>query len=186
MDYDYTTEELILNKSYTISIPSREYIEILSDIEDCFNGLNYPYNYNSEKCYNISLRDIILPNKVLSSYLGNQISFYPYIYLTLFNDGSNVSSIYSFMTNNPNATTCTFKIPVSQFTNDPSSLPYIRLSSGMTIKSKFNLKKSFKFTVYLPNGDIFTTVEQDNITPDFPNPLLQISATIQFTEINIE
>lgn len=182
IDYDSVTKELILNQYLTIQLPFRTYFEILSDIEDCFNGINYPLNYNHEKCYSIAIQDIILPNKVLSTYLGNQISFYPYIYIKITNEGANASSLYSFMTNNPNATTVTFKIPVSQFTNDPSALPFIRLSSGMTVKAKFNLRSAFRFTVYLPNGDVFKTVEEDNITPDFPNPLLQISATIRITD----
>lgn len=179
---DYDSGHIILDKPITVQLPFRVYFEILSDIQDCFNGINYPFNYNHDKCYNISIQDIILPNKVLSTYLGNQISFYPYIYIKITNEGANVSSLYSFMTNNPNATTVTFKIPVSQFTNDPSALPFIRLSSAMTIKAKFNLRFPFRFTVYLPNGDIFHTMEEDNITPDFPNPLLQISATIRITE----
>jgi hypothetical protein len=177
-----TPYKYILNRDMIVQLPFRTYFELLSDIEDCFNGINYPFNYNGDKCYSIAIQDIILPNKTLSTYLGNQISFYPYIYVKIVNEGSNTSSNYSMITNNPNATTLTFKIPVSQFTNDPSALPYIRLSSGMTIKAKFNLRKSFRFTVYLPNGDVFQTVEQDNITPDFPNPLLQISATLRITD----
>lgn len=181
MEYDANTGEWILETPLRITYPFKVRFEILSDIEDIFNGLNIPFHYDQEKCYSIAIHDIILPNKVLQTYLGNQISFYPYIYIKISNEGAGSSSMYNMITNNPHATTLSFKIPVSQFTNDPSRLPYIQLSSGMVIKSKFNINMPFRFSVYLPNGDLFQMVEQDNLIPDFPNPLLQISATLRLT-----
>ncbi len=181
IEYDTVRQEYITSKTISVQLPYKTFFEILADIEDMFNGVNIPFQYEGDRCYSIAIHDIILPNKVIRTYLGNQISFYPYIYIRVSNEGAGSSSMYNIVTNNPNATTLTFKIPVSQFTNDPSALPYIQLSSGMVVKSKFNLKMPFRFSVFLPNGDLFETVETDNIIPDFPNPLLQISATLRIT-----
>ena len=182
ISYDPNTNQVILNKVIDLNIPFRIWFEVLADVIDLFNGLNCAYSFVPDKCYTLSLEHIILPNKVLTSYLGNQVSFYPYIYIRVSNTGKQDGTTFNFMTNNPAATTFTFKIPVSQFTNDPSALPYIRLSSSMRIKSRFNPLKPFSITVFLPNGEVFQTLETDNPVPDYPNPLLQVSVLLKITE----
>jgi len=157
--------------------------EILGSIKDCFNGLDY---FNSqllvERCYRITLNHIILPNKLLETGIGNQISFYPYVYVKLIPISNHIQK--SFFSNNPHASSVSFKVPVSQFTSDPGSLPFIRLSSGTQIVVRLNPSLGFHFSVYLPNGDLFTTLEKDTISPDLPNPLLQISAEFEFSLVN--
>lgn len=157
--------------------------EILGDVRDCFNGIDYHGStQGADQCYKVSLTHIILPNKVLRTGFGNQISFYPYIYVRL--SPADTQTQRFFYSNNPNAALATFKVPVSQFTNDPSSLPYIRLSSSTRVLSRYDLNNGFRFTVWLPNGELFETEEKDSRPPDFPNPLLQISAEFLFEPSN--
>jgi hypothetical protein len=143
------------------------------------SGIDYTGNILlSERCYDMFLSHIILPNATLSTSLGNQVSFYPYIYVKFTSVEATLQ--HAFFSNNPNATSVTFKVPVSQFTNDPSALPYIRLSGDNSAQIRMDISKGFRFTVILPNGEIFTTLQTDNMPPDSPNPLLQISAGVTF------
>lgn len=179
VSYDETTTQVVLSQPILIELPFRVWFEVLSDTFDSCTDLNRYISFVPNKCYTISLEHIIVPNKLLSTYIGNQVSFYPYIYVKVSNIGK---PIYNFTTNNPAATTFTFKLPVSQFTKDPSALPFIRLSSGMQIKNMFDPTKPFRLTVYLPNGEVYQTLEKDTNAPDYPNPLLQVSALLYISE----
>jgi hypothetical protein len=191
LDGVYTTENTqtnsyiyFLDRAINTRIPYNLYFEVLGSTIDNFNGLNEPFKRDQDKCYQITLQELIVPNKKIKTYIGNQISFYPYIYVVLKNEKTNVYSAYSMITNNNKMNQATFKISVSQFTSDPSRLPFIRLMSPATINSVFNLHKPFRFTIYLPNGEVFDLTESDNIFPDQSNPLLQVSATFRFNEKN--
>ena len=154
--------------------------EILGNVFDCFTGMNVlASSLLSERCYTIQLSHIILPNATLLTGIGNQISFYPYIYVKFTPIDNTLQS--SFYSNNPNAKSVTFKVPVSQFTNDPSALPFIRLSGDNRNQTRLDITKGFYVSVLLPNGEPFLTVQQDTSPPDLPNPLLQVSMGLVLT-----
>lgn len=157
--------------------------EILGNVRDSFSGMNYVTNSMlSDRCYSISLDHVILPNATLLTGIGNQVSFYPYIYVKFTSiDNTTQNSFYS---NNPYAKSVTFKVPVSQFTNDPSALPFIRLSGDNRPQTRMDINKGFRVSVLLPNGEPFVTVLQDNAPPDLPNPFLQVSLGITFSPNN--
>ncbi len=194
------SSNLILNRIYNVfrvegdifrietpvqlTIPYYIATEVLNTLIDSFQGRHEPFQLTQDRCYQIRLLDLVVPNKVIQSYIGNQISFYPFIYVTIQNETSNNYSQYTFITNNKNNTRATFKIAVSQFTNEPQRLPYIRLKSKTTIQSYFNLHKPFRFTIHLPNGEPLTFVEINNNVYDKPDPLAQISATFRFSKLN--
>lgn len=177
---NYQGDVLTLDRSIQISLPYSIYIEILGDTVDNFNGMNMPFHMNQSRCYSITLQDLVLPNRTLQTYIGNQISFYPYIYIMIQNEKTDRHSIYAMMTNHPKMTRATFKISVSQFSSDPGKLPFIRLFSPVSVRAHFNVEAPIRFSIYLPDGNLFQMVEQDTLPPDAPNPLLQVSATFRF------
>jgi hypothetical protein len=177
---NYQGDVLTLDRPIQTFIPYNLYTEILGDTIDNFNGINTPFYQNQSRCYTITLQDLVLPNQILQSYIGNQISFYPYIYIVIQNEKTDRHSIYTMMTNHPKMARATFKISVSQFASDPSRLPFIRLFSPITVRANFNVEAPIRFSIYLPDGELFQMVEQDTLPPDAPNPLLQVSATFKF------
>lgn len=172
-----------LDKPLELTIPYSISMEILNDVIDTFQGRNEPFHRTEDKCYQIRLLDLVVPNKIIQTYIGNQISFYPFIFVTIQNETSNNYTKYTFLSNSKQNAQTTFKIAVSQFSNDPGRLPYIRLSSKTTIQSYFNLHKPFRFSIHLPNGELLDFVEKDNIVNDHPDPFSQISATFRFSEM---
>ena len=59
----------------------------------------------------------------------------------------------------------------------PVISPFVKIDGdGMVQTVKFKPNDNFKFGVYLPNGEPLQTVELDSFSPDYPDPLLQVSA----------
>lgn len=132
-------------------------------------------------CYRIRLHSLTLPNITLSSGGGNRIAFYPYVLVAfqlLNNQHMNV--LYS---NNPNAKEAMFKVPITNLVS-PESATFVNLSGGnMTHTLTLLPYSSFMFSVFLPNGELFTTLESDTQTPSAANPDLQVSAVFEITRL---
>jgi hypothetical protein len=149
-----------------------------------------PYSYvgsvvsvQEEVTYEISLKNLVLPNITLDSGNGSKIAFYPYIYVQ-FATVSSASSgskniIYS---NNPNSNRVLFRCPVA-FISNPEIFSFVTLSSDMTQTLRFRPNDNLKFSVFLSNGEIFKTVMPDYYSPSIPNPYTQISAIFSVRRI---
>jgi hypothetical protein len=48
---------------------------------------------------------------------------------------------------------------------------------------KFKPNDSFKFGVYHADGQLFMTEKQDTVSPQLPDPLVQISACFAFKRV---
>lgn len=126
-------------------------------------------------CYEVELVNLILPNTTLTT--GGRSAFYPYVYVELQNvsdaSAGTKNIIYS---NNPHATRRLFRAPVDDIPN-PLLSPFIKIDGdGMHQTIKFKPNDSFKFGVYLFNGQDFETVIPETFSPLPANPLTQISA----------
>ena len=128
-------------------------------------------------CYEVQLLNLILPNVVLGTASGSLISFYPYIYVALQNvtaAGSGLNNI--IYSNNPNSTRVLFRCPIKDVPN-PVNSTFIKIDgSGMVQTIKFRPNDTLFFGVYLPNGEVFTTILDETVNPELPNPIIQISA----------
>jgi hypothetical protein len=114
---------------------------------------------------------------------GSRIAFYPFVYVEFTNStspsGSSNSIIYS---NSPSSNRALFIAPVSD-TNQPINSSFVKIYSNMAQTIKFKPNDSLKFSVYLPDGRLFETVEQDFLSPYPPNSLLQINAVFGIRRI---
>ena len=161
--------------------------EILPYTKDSTTSMNYTGSLVSQQntvCYNLNLKNLILPNVTLKSDVGGLISFYPYVYVEISNvsaasRGTNKGVIYS---NNPNAVTATFKVPISDVPT-PFISKYIKLSSPMTQTLKFKPNDNLKFRVFFNDGQTFSTVAVDTAPPTVPDPLLQVSALLEIERL---
>lgn len=162
--------------------------EIQRFVTDTSVDLNYTGSIVSQQnssCYQVRLQNVVLPNTVLNSDYGGLAAFHPYIYVQLTNgtdsSGRQVGVLYS---NNPNAVTATFKASLDDIPT-PIISRFIKVdgdNSTQTIKFKPN--DSLVFRVFFGNGETFTTLTADNAPPEYPNPLLQISALFQIERLS--
>ena len=162
--------------------------EIQRFVTDTSVDLNYTGSIVSQQnssCYQVRLQNVVLPNTVLNSDYGGLAAFHPYIYVQLTNgtdsSGRQVGVLYS---NNPNAVTATFKASLDDIPT-PIISKFIKVdgdNSTQTIKFKPN--DSLVFRVFFGNGETFTTLTADNAPPEYPHPLLQISALFQIERLS--
>ena len=145
-----------------------------------FNGSNL--SLQQETCYEIELKNLILPNITLNTVSGGLPVYYPYVYVELTVKSSpSLNTIYS---NNPNANKALFRCVVSDNTA-PTISPFVRLrSDGIKQKIKFKPNDNLHFSVKMPSGEYFSTITTDFYSPIEPNPLVQISAIFEIKRMS--
>lgn len=176
--YDGATRTVTVAPSFTVIPVPGLFVEILRFTMDNVVPFNYTGSTVSHQemvCYEIELISLILPNQTLRR--GGRVAFWPYVWVELSNvsaPGSGVkNTIYS---NNPYSTRMLFKASVDDVSN-PLLVPFIKIDSdGMRQTVKFKPNDNLRFSVRLPDGEVFETVVSDTTSPTPPNPLIQISA----------
>lgn len=158
--------------------------EIWTDVYDhCSPIIDPTINVitDMEACYEISLIDLILPNVILKTSFGNLVAFYPYIYVEF-----TPIPVYNgrlLISNNPHVTSkIIFKVPIRDIA-DPDRKKFVNNITPMRQVFKFKPTGAFKFAVYLTNGELFTSEEDDSLPPLPPKFLLQVSATFSIRKI---
>jgi len=167
--------------------PTASMIELLPFTRDQYNSLHYSGSMVSQQqdvCSEIELLSLILPNTTLAVGQGSRIAFYPYVYVELSSvtssSGGTNNIIYS---NNPNATKMLFRAPIDDVIN-PESSAFIKIDSDGQVQTvKFKPNDTLKFSVHLPNGELYKTVESEFFSPSEPNALIQISACFSIKRI---
>lgn len=162
----------------SIITPGTTFINIVTLVGDNYTPLIYNGSVVSQSetvSYEISLVNLTLPN--ISLITGSRAAFYPYLYVELSNvtasGGSSRNIIYS---NNPNSYKALFLVPITDIT-DPVRTPFIKLDAGSMVQTiKFKPNDCLKFSLFLPNGQLYTSVMSDYYSPSGPNPLVQIDA----------
>ncbi len=170
------------------AVGSSDTYEILQFKNDNYNPLDCaesPVSQQNAHCYEIQLISVSLPNVAMKSGLGGHIAFYPYVYIE-FSSVMQGTSAYDFNSNNPAASkNVMFRAPML-YNYQPTDSAFITMDGHDMIQTlKFQPNDAFKFSVYLPNGELFLT-DQDYFSPSEPNPLLQISACFGFKRLGNE
>jgi len=182
---DFTFRSVFLDSPLEEVINGGERFQIFLFSRDNHNPFVYTGSMQQEiVCYQIELLNIIIPNKILNCGVGSRIAFYPYIYVELSNiSGSSSGMKNSIYSNNPNATSMVFRVPIYDVQN-PINSSFVKLDGdGMTQTLKFKPNDSIFFSVHLSNGELFKTLENETYAPLYPNPEIQISATFSFKRV---
>ena len=159
---------------------------ILGEITDYYSPLSATTKtgvLSEPVCYHIRLQSLTLPNITLSTGNGNRIAFYPYVYVEFSSNTVRPSTI--LFTNSPVArrSKALFLVPITNIVS-PDRATFVNLSGGgMVHNITITPNDNFRFSVYLPNGDLFQTLEQETNIPDFPNPNIQISAVFNMKRV---
>lgn len=129
--------------------------------------------------FKIKLLNLTLPSAPLSVGYGCTISDYPYIYVKLID--TNSSGDNKLCSNNPNT-------GLFRAIKRDSIDTFFTTFNGDGIVREINLTMNtdLDFSVTLPTGEIFQTLEADKQSPYKPNPLLQISALFEIIPIEKE
>ena len=181
---DFTFRSVFVEKPFRLPFNGLQF-EIFPVCYDNHNPLVYTGSMQQESvCYQIELLDLILPNKILNAGNGGRIAFYPYVYVELSNvSGSSSGTKNAIYSNNPNATSMVFRVPIYDVQN-PINSSFVKLDGdGMVQTLKFKPNDNIFFSVRLSNGELFKTVDAELYNPFPPNPEIQISAIFSFKRI---
>ena len=139
-----------------------------------FYSINRTTTSCSNKIYNISINNIVLPNTLLDHPEGKVTTNIPFVYVVFCND----TKYNTFETNNPNMINAVFKCPMTDISNVNES-SFVKITSPMVHKMLFDLNSEIKFSVHLPDGSLLKFKQQDTNYPDSPLYNLQISACFE-------
>lgn len=181
--YTQSTNEISVSPPFSLLPRATDFYNILTVVNNEVD-LNYTGSTVSQQqphCYAIELVSITLPNTILQS--GSRAIYYPYFYVAFYSvtmGGPGQTLIYS---NNPASNSALFKVP-SIYQDFVVARPFISLDGhGMVQTIKFKPNDNFRFTVFLPNGEVFATKDIDYYQPAPPNDLVQISATFSISRL---
>ena len=164
------------------------FIQLLTFDRDNEQPLNYTgstVSQNQMVCYEIELISLILPNLPLDNTIGGLIAFYPYLYVELSNrtapSAGTKGVLYS---NNPNANRALFRVAVDD-TPTPVISKFIKVDGDGAVQTvKFKPNDNLYLRVYLQNGTLFKTQQNDTSPPSPPDPFVQISAEFSIKRLS--
>ena len=176
---DFTITSGMVNGPFTFALVD-QYVCILPFSYDNLNPFVYTGSITSQQdvvCYEVELLNLVLPNQTLAVAGGGFISYYPYVYVQLMNvdaSGGHLKNvIYS---NNPYATNMLFRAAVDDVPN-PLTSTFIKIDGDGAVQTiKFKPNDNLLFSVHMPDGEVFRTIEPEAYSPCEPNPKAQISA----------
>ena len=180
--------KIVVDKPFDINLStfSPEY-EILQFSYD--NAVPFVYSgslvsQQNEVCYEISLLNLRLPNTTLNSGQGSRIAFYPYVYVELSNVSSSGKGLTNIIySNNPYSTNMLFRATVND-TIEPVQSTFVNLNGDGAVQTvKFKPNDNLKFSVRMPNGDLFKTYINDSFSPFIPKNNIQISAIFSIKRV---
>ena len=176
LSHDLTTNVVTIYPNPEVEFTAGGDYDILQFSRDNMVPLTYTGTSVGPSNYEVELVDLILPNVELKT--GTRVSFYPYFYVEFSNaNGSNTIDRNIIYSNNPNSVKQLFVAPIDD-TSNPLTSRFLKLSQGSSMRQtvRFNPYDNLIFSVTLPNGDPFETLQSDNFSPLPPVPELQISA----------
>jgi hypothetical protein len=196
--YDPATNTITFGPSVFVSLaslnasPGPSYInslkyEILPFSRDNFSPFNYTGSMVSSQqqdCYEVELRNLLIPNTILQSDRGGRVAFYPYFYVAFYPISDSSTHAKGILwSNNPNAYKMLFRAIVTD-TQQPFVTAFSKISGDGQVRTmKFKPNDSFHFAVYNSEGQLLQTAQQDNYAPTSPNPLVQFSALFSIRKV---
>ena len=171
---------VVLESPFTTPVVIGNFYEILDfsiDNEQPFEYAGSLVSHREAVCYDVELLNLVLPNTTLNVGYGSRAVFYPFVYVELTPiSNSERQGPITISSNNPNSKRMLFRALVFDTTNETNT-PFVRIDGGgMTQRIKLLPNDSYKFSVHLPNGQLFETEIPEYYSPDIPNNLKQISA----------
>lgn len=137
-------------------------------------------NAGQNAYYEIELCWLSVPNLILGVGYGGELDRYPYVYVSLYNEGRRLYNQPMF-SNNPNSTLALFKVPVNEYFGDTSFLTLKDSKTKQVVR--FETNQDIRFTITLPDGTVVEYAEPDTVSPLEPNPFTQVNALFAFRKL---
>lgn len=134
---------------------------------------NHFMNNTMNNYYELELLHLSMPNLLLNVDYGGYITNYPYVYLEIYNEGKNLTN-QLFYSNNPNTTRSVFKVPVDNYNGTTSFFTFVNAKTRHVLRIEPD--QDLRFRITLPSGTVVSYSKKDNISPNAPNPEVQVSA----------
>lgn len=181
--YNGTTKVITLNSPLPFVPTNGNTIDLNSFTRDNASTLIYSNNINNtagNNYYEIEINWLSVPNKLISTGYGGKLDAYPYIYVEFYNAGNQLANQVMY-SNNPNSINALFKIPVNEYFGDTYFLTLKDCKQKQTIQIRPD--QDLIFNLKLPNGELIEFNEIDTLSPNSPNPLLQVNASIKIRKM---
>lgn len=174
--YNNITNVVTLTSTMPNTPTAGDTLELDSFSRDNASTLVYAGTVNNSgqnAYYEIELCWLSVPNMILGVGYGGALDRYPYIYVSLYNEGRRLYNQPMF-SNNPNSTLALFKVPVNEYFGDTSFLTLKDSKSKQVVR--FETNQDIRFTITLPDGTVVQYAEPDTMSPLEPNPFTQVNA----------
>ncbi len=159
-------------------------VELDSYTRDNASTLIYAGNVSNNSqtgYYEIELLWLSFPNQLIGNGYGGKLDAYPYVYVQLYNQGNQLASNV-FYSNNPNSINALFKVPVNQYFGDTY---FMTLRDARTKQIvQFHPDQDMYFAVTFGDGTTIQFDTADNLSPNAPNPLLQVNALFSIRKVS--
>jgi hypothetical protein len=166
------------------NIPSNgDTLDLNSFTRDNASTLIYAGNLSNNtqsNYYEIELLWLSVPNQIIGNGYGGRLDAYPYIYLELYNAGNQLANQVMY-SNNPNSVNALFKVPVNQYFGDTYFITLKDCKQKQTVQ--FHPDQDLLFNLKLPSGEIIEFETSDTVSPNSPNPLLQVNSLIGIKKV---
>ena len=180
--YDGTLKKITLATALTFVPQNGDLLDINSYSSDNASTLIYSGNLSSSQnnYYEIELLNVIYPNQLLGNGIGGKLSNSPYIYVQLYNEGNQLANQVMY-SNNPNSINALFKVPVNLYFGSTSFYTLKDCKQKQVIQLRPD--KDLFINITYGSGETVQFQEQDDFSPNPPNPLLQISCTFAIRKV---
>lgn len=175
--YNQTTSTVTVSPPFSAS-PAGLLFEILPFTDTNVGQLRYTGTTQTEHVNStIRLLDLVIPNEQIESGYGGKPTDYPYFYVHLTpRDTSNIDVNCS---NNPNSVNMLFRATYIHSTA-AALLPFLKFdANNAAVRVRFKVDSDLTFRITLPNGEPLKFIQHDTVSPERPNPFLQISAMFE-------
>lgn len=139
-------------------------------------------NATKSSFYSIKLINLIMPNQVLNIANGGALDSYPYVYVIFTNEGSR-GVLNTLISNNPNSSTALFKVFIDRSLYDIPTYFFTLEGPPYEQIISFRPDQDVRFTVTLPSGEPVSFQTQENQSPEYLNPLIQVNAVFQIRQL---
>ena len=175
--YDGATKILTLASDIPFTVPPGQPIELDTYSRDNASTLsinsNHPSTNTINNYYELELLWLSMPNQLLNVGYGGTIDAYPYVYVEFYNEGKNQTN-QIFFSNNPHTTKSIFKVPIDQYNGTTSFFTFVNCKTKHVIR--FEPDQDLRFRITLPDGSIVQYNIEDTVSPNAPDPRVQVSA----------
>ena len=139
-------------------------------------------NTSTNTYYEIELLWMTFPKQVLGVGYGGEPDKYPALYVQLYNDGNMLANQVMYSNNGAASMSALFVTPIADYYGDSKFLTLKDCRMRQIVK--FIPNQDLRFTITLPSGEVVQFADSDTLSPNAPNPFLQVHALFSLRKID--